>query len=121
MNLLQDTFTTVYGSRANTLVNGTHFSKLVIKTTGSDLKRVLGEPSFQTSGDDKVRMEWVVSYFSYDEMDEEVRKTFTIYDWKTNPNVDLMNQEYEWHVGTRDNFNNDVLLFIDDLERTITG
>lgn len=56
---------------------------------------VLGEPTFDESGDGKVMFEWVVPF----ENNEGRLKHFTIYDWKT---YDRNYSRYhctEWNVG----------------------
>lgn len=118
--LTKNTFKVLYDSQATRASNGTSFTSQTIKCTGEDLIRVFGEPTYDTpSADEKVRMEWVVEYCSYDEYDRLNRRVFTIYDWKTSKDFNLLEEEYEWHVGSKDNSYYITSIFVEDVLESV--
>ena len=67
-----------------------------IHTTVKELKRVLGEPSYEEpSMDDKVSIEW--------ELETDDGIPFTVYDWKqySKPAAKHPNTKYHFHIGAR--------------------
>jgi hypothetical protein len=71
--------------------DGTSFHNTTIKTTISELVRVLGEPTYQqNTGDDKVNVEWVCERVNGD--------IITIYDWKEYRSIGA-DEEIEFHLG----------------------
>jgi len=119
--MVKELFYTYDAKEGGKVANGTHFTQKTIQATGQDLKRVLGEPTFVGSEDDKVRMEWILEYNAYDNLDNEISATITIYDWKTNPSFNLDDNLYDWHIGSKNFAPSTIEYFIDDLERSITG
>jgi len=118
--MVKDIFNTLDKHTAGRAAHGTSFTRKTIQCTGSDLIRTLGEPTFLGSSDDKVRMEWVLEYNAYDEQDNEISAIITIYDWKTSPSYDLVNSDYDWHIGSK-NYNPYIIdIFVEDLEQAIT-
>jgi hypothetical protein len=72
---------------------GILFYNVTIKTTVNELKRVLGEPSYQgNDGKEKVNFDWAC--------ETEDGEVVTIYDWKSYKVLDL-NEEIEFHLGGR--------------------
>jgi hypothetical protein len=71
-------------------VNGTSFYGDAITATLSDLKRVLGEPYYNGSIEDKVQNEWL--------METNDGKVFTVYDWKIYRPYNN-NELIDWHIG----------------------
>lgn len=65
----------------------------LVGVTYWDLKRTLGNPTFdEASGDDKVQKEWVIDYNG---------ETFTIYDWKTYDEEYTVTKLDTWSIGGR--------------------
>jgi len=78
--------------QTNKSVNGTSFHDDTIFATVADLRKVLGEPTYeQNDGQDKVNFEWVMET----SWDGEV---FTVYDWKEGRRL-KEDEEIEWHIG----------------------
>jgi len=71
-------------------VNGTSFYGDAITATLNDLKRVLGEPYYNGSIEDKVQNEWL--------METNDGKVFTVYDWKIYRPYNN-NELIDWHIG----------------------
>lgn len=71
--------------------NMTSFHGHTIAATPAQLKKLLGEPTYNTNdGFDKVNLEWV--------MENNSGAVFTIYDWKSyTPLSD--EQVVRWHIG----------------------
>lgn len=70
---------------------GTSFFNETIRTSVQNLKRILGEPTYDSNdGTDKVNFEWVC--------ENSKGNTVTIYDWK---NYRQINEKelIEWHIG----------------------
>lgn len=119
--MTKDTFEVLRPSEVRRKANGLHFTNKVLQCTGSDLTRVLGEPTYRGSDDDKVRLEWIIEYNAYDEMDNELSAIISIYDWKTNPSFDLDSNLYDWHIGSK-NFNASTIdYFIEDMLISMHG
>ena len=71
--------------------NGTSFHNHTFTATVADLRRVLGQPKFESNdGEDKVNFEWV--------METEAGDVFTVYDWKEYRSIDE-DEDIEWHIG----------------------
>ena len=71
--------------------SGTSFHDTTIKCSVATLRKVLGEPEYETNdGEDKINFEWTMETDSGD--------VFTVYDWKeyrTLSESDMI----EWHIG----------------------
>lgn len=78
--------------QTNKETNGTSFYGITFTATVQDLRKVLGEPTFETNdGEDKVNFEW--------EMETEEGEVFTVYDWKEYRVIDE-DEIIEWHIGS---------------------
>ena len=76
-------------------VINTHKVGSLVGVTYWDLKRTLGNPTFnEASGDDKVQKEWVIDYNG---------ETFTVYDWKTYDEEYTVTELKLWSIGGRTN------------------
>lgn len=74
--------------------NGTSFHSTTLSCSANDLKRILGEPTYEdNTGEDKVNFEW--------HCETENGKVFTIYDWKEYRRL-KETEEIEWHIGGHD-------------------
>ena len=73
--------------------DGTSFHDHTFTATVAELRRVLGQPKFESNdGEDKVNFDWI--------METEDGEPFTVYDWKeyrTLPEDEVI----EWHIGGR--------------------
>ena len=70
-----------------------------ITASYAELVKVFGEPqSTETSGDEKVNIEWELAVHDYD---FNSIKPVTIYNWKDYDGgfEARSNQEYKWHIG----------------------
>jgi len=70
-----------------------------ITASYAELVKVFGEPqSTETSGDEKVNIEWELEVHDYD---FNSIKPVTIYNWKDYDGgfEARSNQEYKWHIG----------------------
>ncbi len=72
------------------ITNNTSFSDLYLNVSLERLIKLLGQPSYVGSGDNKTQLEWVF----YESSD----KCFTIYDYKS---VNLIHEIKRWHVGCK--------------------
>lgn len=71
--------------------SGTSFNGTTIETTVQNLRKVLGDPSFEdNTGEDKVNFEW--------DCEIENGKVVTIYDWKQYHEIDE-NEIISFHIG----------------------
>lgn len=74
--------------------NGTSLSGYLPEVRYSDLVKAFGEPTFlEPSGDNKIQKEWV--------FEDEDGNTFTVYDYKTYDEFFTMNENTDWHVGSK--------------------
>lgn len=77
--------------QTNKETNGTSFHGITFTATVQELRKVLGEPTFETNdGQDKVNFEW--------EMETEDGEVFTVYDYKEYRRL-KENEDIEWHIG----------------------
>lgn len=73
--------------------NGTSFHDHTFTATVAELRRVLGQPKFESNdGEDKVNFDWI--------METEDGEVFTVYDWKEYRQLDE-DETVEWHIGGR--------------------
>jgi hypothetical protein len=71
--------------------NGTSFYDDTFTATVADLRRVLGQPKFESNdGQDKVNFDWI--------METEGGEPFTVYDWKYYRPLGE-DELIEWHIG----------------------
>lgn len=76
----------------NADTGGTSFHDHTVTATVAQLKKALGEPMGDNSGDDKVNMEWGAV--------TEDNEPFAIYDWKHyRPLKDT--DRVQWHIGAK--------------------
>lgn len=70
---------------------GTSFNGTTIETTVANLRKVLGNPSFENkTGEDKVNFEWIC--------ETKRGNVVTIYDWKQYHEIDE-NEIISFHIG----------------------
>ena len=74
---------------------GTSFHNTTFKSTPNQLIEVLGEITYEGSGDGKSTMEWVRELDSAD--------VFTVYDWKYYRELE-MDEEILWHIGGKNKY-----------------
>lgn len=80
--------------QTNKEVSGTSFHGITFTATVQDLRKVLGEPTYETNdGNDKVNFEW--------EMETEDGEFFTVYDYKEYRRL-REDEDIEWHIGGLD-------------------
>ena len=73
--------------------NLTSFHNHTFTATVADLRRVLGQPKFESNdGEDKVNFDWT--------METEDGGVFTVYDWKEYRPL-MEDEDIEWHIGGR--------------------
>lgn len=71
--------------------SGTSFNDTTIEATVANLRKVLGDPSFEdNTGEDKVNFEW--------DCEIENGNVVTIYDWKEYREIDE-NEIISFHIG----------------------
>src|SRR3990172_9430523 len=68
------------------ITDGSSFSGFYLKTNLNRLLKILGEPSFVGSGDNKVQLEWVFY------------EVFPVYDYKDDAPINAITH---WHVGSK--------------------
>lgn len=80
--------------QTNKETNGTSFYGITFTATVQDLRKVLGEPTFETNdGEDKVNFEW--------EMETEDGEVFTVYGYREDRRLNEY-EDIEWHIGGHD-------------------
>jgi len=81
---------------------GTSFHNVTIQASVEQLKKILGEPTYEdNTGEDKVNFEWVCELEKG--LSDEVGQVFTIYDWKEYREIDET-EIIKWHIGSMSNY-----------------
>jgi|SRR3989304_4775794 len=80
------------------ITDGSSFSGFYLKTNLNRLLKILGEPSFVGSGDNKVQLEWVFYEVIPVNFKGVGHKVFTVYDYKDDAPINAITH---WHVGSK--------------------
>ena len=80
------------------ITDGSSFSGFYLKTNLNRLLKILGEPSFVGSGDNKVQLEWVFYEVIRENFKGVGHKVFTVYDYKDDAPINAITH---WHVGSK--------------------
>jgi hypothetical protein len=71
--------------------NGTSFHDDTFRASVADLRKILGEPTYECNdGSDKVNFDWT--------METKDGEVFTVYDWKEYRPL-RETETIEWHIG----------------------
>lgn len=96
---------------ANIEVNGTSLSGY-ISCTRNQLQQMFGEPMYNGPGD-KVTTEWLIKF--------DDGMVVTIYDWKRYDNGPGLNEVYQWHIGSHQQWRSNAVARIHDCLREHVG